>query len=94
MKAISLFLALGFCGAVVGCDDADEAFDCLAICDRYSECVSDEYDVDECADRCEMNADEDANFADKADSCEACIDDRSCVEAAFPCAAECSGIVP
>jgi len=94
MRAIPLLLALGFCGAVFGCDDADEAFDCLAVCDRYSECVTDDYDVEACADRCETNADDDQAFADKADACESCIDDRSCAEAAFPCAAECAGIVP
>lgn len=82
-------------GGLLGCtDEIDEQFDCIAICDKYADCVSDDYDVDDCADRCETSADEVQGFADKADACESCIDDRSCVEAAFPCASECSGIVP
>lgn len=81
----SLFLA----GA--GCDEAEQAIDCNQICNRYSDCVDDDYDVSACRDRCEDMLDEDPNGADE---CEACIDDRSCTGAVFNCAAECAGIVP
>ncbi len=96
MAKIKWMCLTTLCGALLAActEDIDEQFDCLAICDRYAECVDDSYDVDECADRCETNADEDEDFGNKADACEACIDDRSCVEAAFPCSDECVGIVP
>ena len=52
-----------------------------------------EYDVDSCVDRCENNADDDEDFAEHADECETCLDDRSCTES-FACTAECIGVVP
>jgi hypothetical protein len=96
MTYSKLTCLVALCGGLLAActDDIDEQFDCIAICDRYAECADEDYDVDDCADRCETNADQDEAFGDKADACEACIDDRSCVEAAFPCASECVGIVP
>jgi hypothetical protein len=76
-----------------GCDSVDEAFDCNKICQRYADCIDDEYDVDDCTSRCRDNADNDESFSDKADACESCIDDRSCAES-FPCIGECAGVVP
>ena len=96
LLSIVAFAALGVAGPAVtltGCGEADELVDCAKICNRYEECVDDEYPVDECIDECEANADEDDAFADKADACESCIDDRSCGES-FPCIDECIGIVP
>lgn len=96
MKHAWMVTGLVLGGALLGgcAEDIDEQFDCWAICDKYAECVSDDYDVEECADSCETEADNSEEFGDKADACESCIDDRSCVESVFPCAAECSGIVP
>jgi hypothetical protein len=75
------------------CDEADEVIDCTQICERYQDCVDDEYDVDDCVDRCETNADEDEDFAEATDACETCLDDQSCGES-FDCVDECVGIVP
>jgi hypothetical protein len=79
--------------ALSACDDIDQAFDCAQICQRYDDCVDSDYDVDGCTDRCETNADESDDFADQADACESCLDDRTC-SGIFPCIDECIGVVP
>lgn len=79
---------------LVGCDEAESAFDCHQVCSRYQTCVDDDYDVSACRDRCRTNADNDESYKDKADACEACIDDKSCAGGVFSCATECIGIVP
>lgn len=85
------FVAALFCLSAVGCKSIDQAADCHAICTRYKDCFDDTYDVSACQDRCENMIDSDPHAAD---DCEACIDDRSCTEAIFPCADECNSIVP
>jgi hypothetical protein len=80
-------------GGAAGCSEVDEAFDCQQICSRYSDCFDANYDVAACRNRCESNADNEAGFADKADACETCLDDRSC-SGSFACTSECIGIVP
>lgn len=79
-----------------GCSDnaVDRAYDCDQICDKYRDCADANYDDGACADRCRDNAGDDEAYEDKADECQACIDDRSCVGAAVGCATECAGIVP
>jgi hypothetical protein len=84
IAAVSLF-------AVPACDEADEAFDCANVCDKYDECVGD-VDTDQCIDSCTDWADENENNADRLDDCEECVEDRSCVESAFGCVAECAFI--
>ena len=91
MPAIILGTALGLTG--VSCSEADEAYDCASVCEKYSDCVDDELDKTDCIDRCEDNADADADFADAADDCETCIDDQSCAEAAVECTDECAVVV-
>jgi hypothetical protein len=98
MKSFLFALVVGSGLALVslvgsGCDDLDQAVDCAKICNRYQECFDSDYDVNGCVDRCEDNADDDEAFADAADACESCIDDRACAES-FPCAGECIAIVP
>lgn len=88
-----LLSALALSLGLAACDDADELFDCAQICERYADCFDADYDVGECTSRCEDNADTDDQFAERADDCEACLDDRSCT-GSFACAAECVGIVP
>jgi hypothetical protein len=39
-------------------EQADEALDCSAICDRYQDCFDEDYDTDKCVDRCETRADD------------------------------------
>ncbi len=77
-----------------GCDSLSNAIDCNGICTRYKDCYDSNYDVDACENRCRDNAGKDSDYMSKADHCNECIGDRSCVAATFNCAAECVGIVP
>ena len=86
-----LFFALLAGSALSGCKAIDQAIDCNAICTRYSDCFDESYDVGACKNRCEDMIDSNPHGAD---DCASCIDDRSCSEAIFPCADECSGIIP
>ena len=98
MLKLSLFSALSLVAAValthIACDSIDRAYDCAAICDKYKTCADANYDDDACAERCRENAADSEAFEDKADDCQACVDDRSCAGAAFNCTPECVGIVP
>jgi len=101
MKAKTLvlgaLLALGSLSlslSSAGCDDVETAFDCNAVCNRYKECYQSDYDVGTCRSNCRANADRDPNVRAKADACESCIDDKSCLSASFSCSTECAGIVP
>ena len=76
------------------CDAVDRAYDCNQICNRYKECADADYDASACASECRDNAADSEDFEDQADDCQACIDDRSCVGAAFNCGSECAAIVP
>jgi hypothetical protein len=90
------------CGALLftvglsptGCGDVDAAFDCQAVCKRYQQCYNADYDVAACRDRCRTAAKNDPEIKNKADTCEACIDDMSCLSATFSCAGSCGAIVP
>jgi len=77
-----------------GCGAVDRIYDCNQICNKYEECVNANYDVGACKTRCEDSAASNEAYEDKADDCQACIDDRSCAGAVFGCGAECVGIVP
>lgn len=72
----------------------DSAIDCSGICQRYASCFSSTYDVDACAARCRQSAASDVDFRRKADTCNACISERSCVQATFACVSECVSVVP
>ena len=80
--------------ASTGCKSVERIYDCQQICTKYRDCANANYDVGACADQCRENAAASKAFEDKADDCQACIDDRSCVGAVFNCADECIGIVP
>jgi hypothetical protein len=97
----NLFAALTVVSVTgLGCDDGavdriDNRIDCRAICDKYEECVDDDFDVDECKDDCRQNALDDNEFESKVDRCSDCVTgDDSCVETAWSCTDECVGIVP
>lgn len=97
MKSIITLVLLPVLLVGAGCsgdNEVDRVIDCHSICDRYSECFDSDYDVDECRGSCESEADADAEFEDRVDSCEACIDEASCTEGTFSCADDCVGIVP
>jgi len=94
--------ALGFVSlffAVVGCSsDAANAItnpiDCHHVCQRYADCYNSSYDVDGCASKCADKANDSNNNQDHLDACNGCIGDKSCLNATFSCASDCSGIVP
>jgi hypothetical protein len=91
-----LTLVAALLGAVVtpmACD-ADNAFDCQRVCSRYRDCFKSDYDVDGCRSRCRASSEQDATVRAKADACEACIGDMSCLSATFNCAQDCGAIVP
>lgn len=95
MRALLTAFALSSVAFAIGCsnpiDEIDELVDCANICDRYRDCYDESYDASACRDRCEGLTDSDPNAAD---SCDACLDDRSCVEATFTCGPDCVGIIP
>ncbi len=95
----NLFLAGSFASALLaaGCDEAvqelDELANCTDICNRYDECVTDEFDVPGCIDDCEQMSDMSAAYNEQAMACETCIEGMSCLED-FTCTDECAGVVP
>jgi hypothetical protein len=91
--ALPLFLAV-FAAGITSCGEADKFFDCESVCGRYKSCFDNTYDVGACRNRCKAKADADTTFQQKADACDACIDDKSCSEATFKCATQCAGVVP
>lgn len=78
---------------IPACNTVDNAADCMAVCDRYKTCFDSSYDSSACQDRCRDQADTEG-AATKADSCDACITDKSCASASFTCVTQCAGIVP
>ncbi len=80
--------------AVASCDSIDTAFDCDSVCSRYRDCYDSNYNVGACRDSCRTRAANDPNVKGAADTCEACIGDKSCLSATFNCGASCSNIVP
>src|SRR5262245_36437675 len=98
-SAIRLALALGFCAgcSLFACGaekKLENAIDCHGICQRYSDCFDASYDVSSCRDRCQDSVDRGDLTFDEVDSCESCIDDRSCASGTINCATECVGVVP
>jgi hypothetical protein len=87
-------LVVGLGMAVTSCDSVDEAFDCQSVCSRYRDCYDANYDVGACRADCRARAANDSSVKAAADTCEACIDDMSCVSATFNCASSCGTIVP
>jgi hypothetical protein len=95
--AVMGLFTIGLLASACGDDVVEEVTntsDCADVCERYSECFNESYDVSACTDRCEDEADADENFESRLDACETCIDDESCTAAVFECTTECAGIVP
>jgi hypothetical protein len=90
----ALFMPLVLAVTSIGCDSADRIYDCTSICNKYKDCADANYDVSACVSECRDKAAESEAYEDRADDCQACVDDRSCIGAAFNCADECVGIVP
>lgn len=76
------------------CNPVEVAIDCHAICARYQGCFDKDYDLVKCESACRSNATSDADYRHKAETCSACIDDRSCAGATFKCAVPCATVVP
>jgi hypothetical protein len=80
-----------------GCSDAaqetEELIDCAKICQDYDECVDSSLDLSDCTSTCETRSDEDEEYRRTANACEACVDDKACLQS-FPCLAECAGVLP
>ena len=94
-NSLLLASALAFAlGAGCGDNEVDRLIDCQQICSRYSDCFDSDYDVGECRSSCEDEADADADFEDRVDACENCLDGASCTEGTASCIDECAGIVP
>jgi hypothetical protein len=83
---------LSFVGAG-GCDEAQNAFNCTDLCNRYRDCFDHSYDTGSCSSRCQDNANSNQNFDERANSCQNCMNDNSCAAATFSCPS-CAGIVP
>jgi hypothetical protein len=92
MKTLHRILSVSAISAVIAvaaaCSSVDNAIDCHTICQRYSDCFNSSYDVSACESRCKNNSSADKDFQNKVNTCDACIDDKSCSSAT------CNGIVP
>jgi hypothetical protein len=87
---LALTAGLGACANPV--DEIDEEFDCNNLCNRYRDCYDANYDTGACRNRCQGVVD--GSDPNRADACDACLDPRSCLEAAFSCSTECRDILP
>ena len=92
-STVVTFLAVSLLSSCAVVQKIDSAIDCNGICERYASCFDKGYDVSACASRCRASASEKPDFRRKADMCNACLTDRSCVSA-FACVSECVSVVP
>ena len=93
-KRLGLVLLLLISSGCAVVQRIDTAIDCNGICNRYASCFNKDYDTEGCASRCRASGRAEADFRRKADMCNACITERSCIAATFACAAECASVVP
>lgn len=98
MLGIALVTLGGVAAAGCGDDDPIDAIKneitCNDVCQRYSDCFDDDYDVSGCTDRCENKATPDEEKEAQLEKCDACIDDKSCASAVFSCTTDCASFVP
>jgi hypothetical protein len=88
LAAIGMFVGAG------GCDDVQNEWNCSDLCNRYQDCFDKSYDSGACQDRCADLANSNQNIDERANACQNCMNENSCVEAnTFNCPA-CAGIVP
>jgi hypothetical protein len=91
---LKISTTVAFLAVLGACNDIESRVECVAICDKYADCYDSDYDVDGCAEECTDEYDADEDFIKKIDACDNCVDDKSCTESTFACAADCVGIVP
>jgi hypothetical protein len=83
----------GGCGDEDPIDELEQVADCGEICGRFDECLSD-IDFTACTDACEDRIEVDIRMAEQANTCEDCLDGRTCAEVeAAGCFARCP-VVP
>jgi hypothetical protein len=86
-KTFSMFAltTFGFLATTGGCSEVGEAIDCDQMCNKMEDCFDSDLDVDDCTERCEDRADDNA-LADKLDACTDCLDRGvACSEVADDC---------
>jgi hypothetical protein len=81
-------VACSFLFGLLSCGETQEYLNCRDVCQKRQECIAGDVDVGRCAARCEDRSDQDPSYAQRISRCEACIEDRSCVEA-LTCWNEC-----
>jgi hypothetical protein len=75
---VKAFVACTLLVASVDCGVKEYA-NCHTICDKKRECGSDSsYDVGNCTDYCSTNANNDAEYARKVDTCKECVSPLAC----------------
>ena len=94
MIRLPAMLAFAFLANTGACNPVEVAIDCHAICSRYQTCFDKSYDLSKCETSCRSNSTSDADYRHKAETCSACIDDRSCASATFGCGVPCATVVP
>jgi hypothetical protein len=94
MRSFGFALLLSLLPGCAVVQRVDTAIDCHGICARYASCFDKSYDTDACEGRCRDSARAEVAFRRKADVCNACISERSCVVATVACVTECVSVVP
>ena len=89
--AAALALLLG--NFALACSDAENAVSCAQVCDKYKDCINSDYDVASCTTAGEDDANDSAERQKQLDSCNSCIEDRSCTSAVFNCTTECATVI-
>ena len=96
-KLVSSFILVGGMFAAIGCSEAKDEItntaNCGDVCQRYADCFWDDFDVSDCTDRCEAEADASETREERLETCNSCIDDTSCAEGTFKCGAQCAGVI-
>ena len=81
LAGAALACVLSFVGAG-GCEETQNAFNCSDLCNRYRECFNPAYDVVQCQDRCRNVANSSRTNHDMANTCQDCLNQSSCADAA------------
>ncbi len=87
-RIVTLVATLGLAMVLSGCKS-----DCRVVCEKEQECLSAGLNVDACTDSCSGKADDDNDYADRANECAECVSERVCSEAFRSCIDDCFGII-
>jgi hypothetical protein len=89
----ALALIVSFVGAG-GCEEAQNAFNCADLCNRYQDCFDKTYDTSACEIRCESYANVNAATHDAANRCQNCLNQSACAQATAVNCPDCAGLIP